>query len=61
LAAYFRFSLLETKDIFRSTMASSSKKQKSKGKQTTTQGVLEDWFAENEEAINAYIHETSRK
>jgi len=42
-------------------MASSSKKQKNKGKQTTTQGVLEGWFAGNEEAINAYIHETSRK
>ena len=43
-------------------MASSSRqKQKSKGKQTTSQGVLEGWFAGNEEGINAYIHETSRK
>jgi len=45
-----------------STMASSSRqKQKNKGKQSTSQGVLEGWFAGNEEAINAYIHETSRK
>jgi len=43
-------------------MASSSRqKQKGKGKQTTSQGVLEGWFAGNEEDINAYIHETSRK
>ena len=43
-------------------MASSSRqKQKGKGKQTTSQGVLEGWFAGNEEGINAYIHETSRK
>ena len=31
------------------------------GKETTFQGVLEGWFAGNEEVINAYIHETSRK
>jgi len=43
-------------------MASSSRqKQKNKGKQNTFQGVLESWFAGNEEGINAYIHETSRK
>ena len=43
-------------------MASSSRqKQKNKGKQSTFQGVQEGWFAENEEGINAYIHETSRK
>ena len=43
-------------------MASSSRqKQKNKGKQSTFQGVLEGWFAGNEEGINAYIHETSKK
>ena len=43
-------------------MASSSRqKQKNKGKLTAFQGVLEGWFAGNEEGINAYIHETSKK
>ena len=43
-------------------MASSSRqKQKNKGKQSTSQGVLEGWFAGDEEGINAYIHEMSRK
>jgi len=62
LATYFRFSPFEKRENSGSTMASSSRqKQKNKGKQSTFQGVLEGWFTGNEEGINAYIHETSRK
>jgi len=43
-------------------MASSShKKRKSQEKHNNTQGVLEKWFAGDEEAITVYIHEMSRK
>ena len=43
-------------------MASSSRqKKKNQDKQNTFQGVLEGWFAGDEEGINAYIHEMSRK
>jgi len=43
-------------------MASSSRqKKKNQHKQSTFQGVLESWFAGDEEGINAYIHEMSRK
>jgi len=43
-------------------MASSSrKKKKNQEKHYNSQGVLENWFAEDEEGITAYIHEMSRK
>jgi len=43
-------------------MASSSRqKNKNQDRQSTFQGVLESWFAGDEEGINAYIHEISRK
>jgi len=43
-------------------MASSSRqKKKNQDRQNTFQGVLEGWFAGDEEGINAYIHEMSRK
>jgi len=45
-----------------STMASSSRqKKKNQEKHNNSQGVLENWFARDEEAIIAYIHEMSRK
>jgi len=45
-----------------STMASSSrKKKKNQEKHNNSQGILENWFAGDEEAIIAYIHEMSRK
>jgi len=43
-------------------MASSSRqKKKNQERQSNFQGVLESWFAGDEEGINAYIHEMSRK
>jgi len=43
-------------------MASSSKQKKiNQDRQSTFQWVLESWFAGDEEGINAYIHEMSRK
>jgi len=45
-----------------STLASSSRqKKKNQNRQNTVQGVLEIWFVGDEEGINAYIHEMSRK
>jgi len=45
-----------------STMVSSSRqKKKNQERQSNFQGVLESWFAGDEEGINAYIHEMSRK
>ena len=42
-------------------MASSSRqKKKNQDRQSTFQGVLESWFAGDEEGINAYIHEMSK-
>ena len=43
-------------------MASSSRqKKKNQDRKSTFQGVLESWFAGDEEGINAYIHKMSRK
>ena len=43
-------------------MASSSRqKKKNQKKHNNFQGVLENWFVGDEEAITAYIHEMSRK
>jgi len=43
-------------------MASSSRqKKKNQDRKNTFQGVLEGWFVGDEEGINAYIHEMSRK
>jgi len=43
-------------------MASSSRqKKKNQEKHNHSQGVLENWFAGDEEVITAYIHEMSRK
>jgi len=43
-------------------MASSSRQKKKKqSKQNNFQGVLENWFAGDDEGITAYIHQMSRK
>jgi len=42
-------------------VSSSRQKKKNQDRQNTFQGVLEGWFAGDEEGINAYIHEMSRK
>jgi len=43
-------------------MASSSQnKKKDKDKHNNTQGVMENWFAGDEEATTVYIHEMSQK
>jgi len=53
---------LNHKENSGSTMASFSRqKKKNQEKQSTFQGVLESWFAGDEEGINAYIHEMSKK
>ena len=53
---------LKQRENFGSTMASSSRqKKKNQNRQSTFQGVLEGWFAGDEEGINAYINEMSRK
>ena len=43
-------------------MASSShRKKKLKGQPNSSQGILENWFAGDSEAMTRFIHETSRK
>ena len=43
-------------------MASSShRKKKSKEQSNSSQGILENWFAGDSEAMTRFIHETSRK
>ena len=43
-------------------MASSShRKKKSKEQPNSSQGILENWFAGDSEAMTRFIHETSRK
>ena len=53
---------LNHKENSGSTVTSSSRqKKKNQDRQSTFQGVLESWFVEDEESINAYIHEMSKK
>jgi len=45
-----------------STMTSTSRqKKKNQEKHNNSQGVLENWFVGDEEAIISYIHEMNRK
>ena len=62
MVVHFRFSPFETKRKFWFNHGFFFKTEKEKqDRQSTFQGVLEGWFAGDEEGINAYKHEMSRK